>query len=163
MKRGPRGFVQAWLFECFGVTSRWWLLTPVGVLVVLAVYAAVWAVGTQVEPGVGYECVSLYAKAETAADTQAVDGIRVPHESREGIRGSAVLRLLADQREVGAVGVRPPDVSATRFAFGRRLTPPVQQQITNGWRLRSLRELRRTRRGRLGAGEIPVVSKAVAR
>ena len=39
----------------------------------------------------------------------------------------------------------------------------IELHITNGWRLRSLRELRRTRRGRLEAGEVWEDSKVIAR
>lgn len=76
--------MQRWLFERYGVTSRWWLLMPLVVLLALVAYGVVWTVGAQVEPMVGYECIALYAKAETATDTQAVDGIRVPLNPGKG-------------------------------------------------------------------------------
>ena len=37
------------------------------------------------------------------------------------------------------------------------------RRLTNGWRLRSLRELRRTRRDVIGAGAVGVVSKVISR
>ena len=39
----------------------------------------------------------------------------------------------------------------------------VGLRITNGWRLRGLRPLRRTRRGCKGVGEVIVVSKVIPR
>ena len=39
----------------------------------------------------------------------------------------------------------------------------VIRQITNGWRLRGLRPLRRTRPGGVEAGQVRVVSNVIAR
>ena len=46
---------------------------------------------------------------------------------------------------------------------GRLFIFAPERQITNGWRLRGLRPLRRTRRSRVEAGEAVVASKVISR